>query len=145
MTIKLVWILIFLTLYCSYCIYVGFKVSANNKTASDFFISERKLPALLFLFTATAASFSGSVFLVLPGLIFRDGFQAAYISFCVIVIPFAGILFFKRQWILGKRFGYTTPVEMFADYFQGKMIRILTIIIALSFSIPFLGLQLAAS
>jgi Na+/proline symporter len=80
-----------------------------------------------------------------PGLIYRDGFQYAYASFYAITIPFTGVMFLKRQWILGKRFGYVTPGEMLADYFKGDGVRILTVVIALCFSIPYLGLQLAAS
>ena len=54
-----------------------------------------------------------------PGLVFRDGFQYAYASFYTITIPFTGVMFLKRQWMLGKRFGYVTPGEMLSDYFQG--------------------------
>jgi Na+/proline symporter len=80
-----------------------------------------------------------------PGLIYRDGFQYAYASFYAITIPFTGVMFLKRQWMLGKRFGYVTPGEMLADYFQGDAIRILVVCVALLFSIPYLGLQLGAS
>ena len=80
-----------------------------------------------------------------PGLIYRDGFQYAYASFYVITIPFTGVMFLKRQWILGKRYGYVTPGEMLADYFKGDMVRVLTVVVALCFSVPYLGLQLAAS
>ena len=80
-----------------------------------------------------------------PGLVYRDGFQYAYASFYTITIPFTGVIFLKRQWMLGKRFGYVTPGEMFADYFRGDAIRILTVIVALLFSIPYLGVQLGAS
>ena len=80
-----------------------------------------------------------------PGLIYRDGFQYAFASFYAIVIPLTGVIFLKRQWILGKRFGYVTPGEMMSDYFQGDGIRILTVLVALFFSIPYLGVQLAAS
>ncbi len=80
-----------------------------------------------------------------PGLVYRDGFQYAYASFYTITIPFTGVLFLKRQWMLGKRFGYVTPGEMLSDYFQGDAIRILTVLVALLFSIPYLGVQLGAS
>ena len=80
-----------------------------------------------------------------PGLLYRDGFQYAYASFYTITIPFTGVIFLKRQWILGKRFGYVTPGEMFADYFRSDAIRILTVVVALFFSIPYLGVQLRAS
>ncbi len=62
-----------------------------------------------------------------------------------ITIPFTGVLFLKRQWMLGKRFGYVTPGEMLSDYFQGDAIRILVVLVALLFSIPYLGVQLGAS
>ena len=80
-----------------------------------------------------------------PGLIYRDGFQYAYASFYTITIPFTGVMFLKRQWMLGKRYGYVTPGEMLSDYFQGDGIRILTVCVALLFSVPYLGLQLRAS
>ena len=80
-----------------------------------------------------------------PGLVFRDGFQYAYASFYTITIPFTGVIFLKRQWMLGKRFGYVTPGEMLSDYFKGDMVRILTVVVALCFSVPYLGLQLRAS
>jgi len=47
--------------------------------------------------------------------------------------------------MLGKRFGYVTPGEMLSDYFRGDAIRILVVLVALLFSIPYLGVQLGAS
>jgi len=94
---------------------------------------------------ATATSFGGWTFMGQPGLVFRDGFQFVFASLSSIVIPFAGVMFLKRQWMLGKRFGYLTPGEMLGDYFQGDVIRFLVIAIALVFAIPFLGLLLGAS
>ena len=80
-----------------------------------------------------------------PGLVYRDGFQYAYASFYAITIPFTGVMFLKRQWMLGKRFGYVTPGEMFSDYYKSDLMRILTVIVALFFSVPYLGVQLRAS
>jgi solute:Na+ symporter, SSS family len=115
------------------------------RTASDYFIAGRKLSLWIFVLAATATSYSGWTFMGHPGLVYRDGFQYAFASFYAVVIPLTGILFLKRQWMLGKRFGYITPGEMMADYFQGDAIRILTVLVALFYSIPYLGVQLAAS
>ena len=115
------------------------------KTAGDYFIAGRQISMWVFVLAATATSFSGWTFMGHPGLVYRDGFQYAYASFYTITIPFTGVMFLKRQWMLGKRFGYVTPGEMFSDYFQGDAIRILTVIVALLFSIPYLGVQLGAS
>ncbi|MHA1151362.1 MAG: sodium:solute symporter family protein [Alphaproteobacteria bacterium] len=115
------------------------------KTATDYFIAGRRLSMWVFILAATATSFSGWTFMGHPGLVYRDGFQYAYASFYAVTIPFTGVMFLKRQWILGKRFGYVTPGEMLSDYFQGDAIRILTVMVALLFSIPYLGVQLRAS
>ncbi len=145
MEAKIIWLFAFVALYWVYCITMGVKSAMTAKTASDYFIAGRRLSLWVFILAATATSFSGWTFMGHPGLIYRDGFQYAYASFYTITIPFTGVMFLKRQWMLGKRFGYVTPGEMLSDYFQGDMIRILTVVVALFFSIPYLGLQLAAS
>jgi Na+/proline symporter len=142
---KVIWLFVFVALYWAYCIFWGFKSAMAAKTASDYFIAGRRLSIWVFILAATATSFSGWTFMGHPGLVYRDGFQYAYASFYTITIPFTGVLFLKRQWMLGKRFGYVTPGEMLADYFQGDAIRILTVAVALLFSIPYLGVQLGAS
>lgn len=145
MTAKVVWLFVFVVLYWSYCIFWGIRGARLATTASDYFIAGRKLSLWVFVLAATATSFSGWTFMGHPGLIYRDGFQYAFASFYAITIPFTGVVFLKRQWMLGKRFGYVTPGEMLADYFQGHVIRILTVVVALLFSIPYLGVQLGAS
>ncbi|MDA8967023.1 hypothetical protein N9H43_05845, partial [Planktomarina temperata] len=134
-----------LTLYLSFLIICGLLSKKKNVTIDDYFLSGRNLSPMLFLFIATATSFSGAAFLMNPAIIFRDGFQSSYISFAVIIIPLTGVLFLKRQWMLSNKFNYTTPGEMFYAYFKSKTLKILIVIIGLSFSIPFLGIQLLAS
>ena len=114
-------------------------------TASDYFIAGRKLSLWVFVLAATATSFSGWTFIGHPGQLYRDGFQYAYAHFGAIILPFTGVLFLKRQWMLGKRFGFVTPGEMLSHYFKSDLIRILVVLVALFFSVPYLGLQLLAS
>lgn len=142
---KVIWLFVFVALYWAYCIFWGIKGALTAKTASDYFIAGRGISLWVFVLAATATSFSGWTFMGHPGLIFRDGFQYAYASFYVITIPFTGVLFLKRQWMIGKRFGFVTPGEMFANYFRGDAIRVLTVLVAMLFSIPYLGVQLGAS
>ncbi|WP_456433892.1 sodium:solute symporter family protein [Thermosulfuriphilus sp.] len=142
---KVIWLFVFVALYWIYCIFWGIKGARSAKTASDYFIAGRKIPLWVFVLAATATSFSGWTFIGHPGLIYRDGFQYAFASFYAITIPFTGVIFLKRQWMLGKRFGYVTPGEMFAHYYQSNIIRLLVVIVALVFSIPYLGVQLRAS
>ncbi|MCH8237249.1 MAG: sodium:solute symporter [Proteobacteria bacterium] len=145
MEAKIVWLFLVVVLYWVYCIYWGWRSAQMARTATDYFIAGRTLSLWVFVLAATATSFSGWTFMGHPGLMYRDGFQYAYASFYAITIPFTGVMFLKRQWMLGKRYGYVTPGEMLADYFQGDAIRILVVCVALLFSIPYLGLQLGAS
>ncbi|TVO69857.1 sodium:solute symporter family protein [Sedimenticola selenatireducens] len=145
MDAKVVWLFVFVALYWSYCIFWGIKGALSAKTASDYFVAGRQISLWVFILAATATSFSGWTFMGHPGLIYRDGFQYAYASFYAITIPFTGVLFLKRQWMLGKRFGFITPGEMLAYYFRSDLIRILVVLVALIFSVPYLGIQLRAS
>jgi Na+/proline symporter len=142
---KIMWLFIFVALYWSYCIFWGIKGALSSRTASDYFIAGRSISLWVFVLAATATSFSGWTFMGHPGLIYRDGFQYAYASFYAITIPFTGVMFLKRQWMIGKRFGYITPGEMFSDYFKSDTLRILIVLVALIFSVPYLGVQLRAS
>lgn len=142
---KIIYLFLFVAAYWVYCILMGVKGARMAKTATDYFIAGRSIPIWVFVLAATATSFSGWTFMGHPGLLYRDGFQYAYASFYAITIPFTGVLFLKKQWMLGKRFGYVTPGEMFSDYFKSDTIRILTVIVALVFSVPYLGVQLRAS
>lgn len=142
---KVYWLIAFLALYWGYCLYWGISGMRSSKTASDYFIAGRSLPLWVFVLAATAASFSGWTFMGHPSLVFRDGFQYAYASFYAITIPFTGVLFLKRQWMLGKRYGYVSPGEMLADYFQGDTIRLLVVAVAILYSVPYLGVQLGAA
>ena len=142
---KLPWLLLFILGYWAYCIYWGLKGARQARTASDYFIANRGIGLWVFVLAATATSFSGWTFVGHPGSIYKTGLPYAFASFYAITIPLTGVLFLKRQWLLGKRYGYITPGEMFSDYYRTDAMRFLTVIVAMVFSVPYLGIQLKAS
>jgi Na+/proline symporter len=139
------WLFIFVLMYWAYCIFWGIKGAQKAKTASDYFIAGRSISIWVFVLAATATSFSGWTFMGHPALVWRDGIPYGYASFYAITIPFTGVIFLKRQWLLGKRYGFVTPGEMFSSYYNTDIMRLLTVLVALVFSVPYLGLQLRAS
>ena len=145
MDIKFAWLIGLVALSWAYCLFWAARGGSQSKTASDFFAAGRALPPWAFLLAATAMSFSALSFMGHPALIYRDGFPYAFASLSAIAITLAGVLFLRRQWMLGRRFGYLTPGEMLADYFQGELIRILTLIVALLFAISIVAVQLSAA
>ncbi len=142
---KLAWLAVFTIGYWTYCIYWGVRGARQARTASDYFIAGRTIGLWVFVLAATATSFSGWTFVGHPGTIFNVGLPYAFASFYAITIPFTGVLFLKRQWLLGRRYGYITPGEMFSDYYRTDSMRLLTVLVAMVFSVPYLGIQLRAS
>ncbi len=134
-----------LALYWGYCLIQGLKSYPEVKTVRDYFIVNRSLPPWIYVFAATATCFSGWTFIGHPAQVYTDGFPGAYASFYAITIPFTGLFFLKRQWMLGKRYGFITPADMFSAYFNSKLIGWLVIVVALLFSIFYIAVQLRAT
>jgi len=145
MGLHIYWLFFFVLLYWAYCITIGVRGYLIAKKGTDYFIAGRQLNIWVFVLAATATSFSGWTFVGHPALMWRDGLPYGYASFYVITIPITGVFFLKRQWLLGKRYGFVTPGEMYRAYFNSETMRVLTVIVALFFSIPYLGIQLRAS
>ncbi len=139
------WLFIFVVLYWAYCFFWGIRALRRAHTASDFFLAGRNLSPWVFALAVTGVSFGGWTVIGHPGLVFRDGFQFLTTSFFAVTVPLAGVVFLKRQWMLGRRFGYMTAGEMFSDYFGSDALRILSVGVALLFGIPFVGIFFGAS
>lgn len=139
------WVYIMLGIYIVYCFYWGLKGYFTEKTSSGYAIAGRSIPFFAFLLAATAASFSGWTFIGHPGLIWRDGLAYAFASFYVLTIPITGTFFSKRTWFLGKRYGFITPGDMYAYYYNNEAIRFLVVITAVLYAVFYSAVQLMAA
>ena len=101
------------------------------------------MPSWVFAVVSTGTIFAGWFFIAHPSLIFANGFPYSMTTLSVITIPLIGVLVMKRQWMLSKRFGFVTPGEMFANYFKSEVLRILIVLTAILFAVPFLAMQLS--
>ncbi len=140
-----IWVYILLGVYIIYCFYWGLKGYFTEKTSSGYAIAGRSIPFFAFLLAVTAASFSGWTFIGHPGLIWQDGLSYAFASFYVITIPLSGAFFFKRTWLLGKRYGFITPGDMYAYYFNSEAIRWLVVLTSVLYSVFYCAVQLMAA
>ncbi|MDM8521856.1 sodium:solute symporter family protein [Desulfococcaceae bacterium HSG8] len=139
------WVYIMLGIYIIYCFYWGLKGYFTEKTSAGYAIAGRSIPFAAFLMAATAASFSGWTFIGHPGLIWRDGLAYAFASFYVLTIPITGTFFSKRTWLLGKRYGFITPGDMYAYYYNNEVIRWLVVVTAVLYSMFYSAVQLMAA
>jgi Na+/proline symporter len=139
------WVWIFLGLYIIYCFYWGLRGYFTERTSSGYSIGGRQIPMIAFLMAATAASFSGWTTVGHPGLIWRDGLAYAFASFYVLTIPITGTFFAKRNWLLGKRYGFVTPGDMYAYYYNNEGVRWLVVLTAVLYGMFYSAVQLMAA
>lgn len=141
----LTWLFIVLSLYWAFCFFWGIRALRRAHTASDYFLAGRRLSPWVFAIAITAVTLAGWTFMAYPGLVFRDGFQFTNTSFYGVAVALGGVVLLKRQWMLGRRYGYVTPGEMLSDYYGGNLLRIASVGVALMFGIPFVALLFGAS
>src|ERR671911_2350003 len=139
------WVWIFAIAYWAYCIFWGVKGFFWAKTSARWAIAERGIPMWIFLLAATATSFSGWTYIGHPGLIAYQGLAYAFASFYVLTIPITGTFFAKRQWLLGKRYGFITPGDMYSYYYGTEWMRWLVVIVAFLYSAFYSAVQLIAA
>ena len=145
MQTSLLWVWILLALYIGYCFFWGLRGYFTERTSSGYTIGGRSIPMIAFLMAATAASFSGWTTVGHPGLIWRDGLAYAFASFYCLTIPITGTFFAKRNWLMGKRYGFVTPGDMYAYYYNNEGVRWLVVITAVLYGIFYSAVQLMAA
>ena len=122
MSERLGWLFVFFALYATYCVFWGVDCARGRRGAMDFFLAERGMPSWVF-----AAGGDRALLHRLGGdRASRDDFprrlsrprrsRSARSSF-----RSRARWSLSRQWMLSRRFGFVTPVEMYADYFGGPV------------------------
>ena len=143
MQTKIYFLMFFLFLFWTYCLYWPMKKQKKVDTPVEFFLFGRQMPGWMFTIIATSTIFSGWIFIAHPSLILMNGLPFTMTSLSVIAIPLVGVFLMKRQWMLSKKYGFVTPSEMISTYFRSEIIRILIVLVTLLFAVPFLSMQLS--
>jgi len=145
MLANLYWFFFFLVVYWSFCLFWGARTLRTNSSPESYYLADRSISSWVFFFSATAATFAGITIITYPSLIYADGYSFLATAAIVITIPLGSILFFKRQWMLSRKYNLITPGEMYFKYYKSHTLRITILIIALFFSVPFLGIIIGAT
>ncbi len=141
----IVGVLIAVGLYWAYCIYWSILGYKQARTLSSWSISGRTLPPWLFMLAASVTSFSAWTYMGHPGTVYSGGIAYAFAGLYAITIPFTGALFLKRQWMLGRRYGFVTPPEQYRTIFDSYFLGILIIIVSFLYSTFYVAVQLIGS
>lgn len=138
-------VLIAVGLYWSYCIYWSIVGYRQARTLSGWSISGRTLPPWLFMLAASVTSFSAWTYMGHPGTVYAGGMAYAFAGLYAITIPFTGALFLKRQWMLGRRYGFITPPEQYRTIFDSNLFGITIVVVSFLYSTFYVAVQLIGS
>lgn len=130
-------------IYLLVCAGIGIYTSRVKVTkASDFFLAGHSLGPVVLSLAMMATVFSAWFILGHQGLCWQLGFPYIAHYAHIPLMAMLGLLIFSRQWAIGRKNGYITPSEMYGSYYDSEVIRILVVIIAALYAIPYVALQL---
>ena len=136
------WLLVAVIVYWLFCILVGvFSYRKGSIDPTEYFLAGRSLGPIILGLSMLATVQSAWLMLGHQGQAGAVGL--AYVSNYshIILISMVALFFFGQQWLLGKKFGFITPGEMFGAYY-GNLTRILMVILGVLYVIPYSAMQL---
>ena len=117
---------------------------ANRKLTvdmEDFLLYGRRAGFVVLYLTLVSTFYSAFAFLGSSGFFYTHGigFWAAG-SWGIITGALTYVLG-PRIWALGKRFGYVTPADMLADFYESEVIRVVVALVSVLFTILHIQVQ----
>jgi len=119
-------------------------VVANRRLTvdmEDFLLYGRKAGFVVLYLTVVATYHSAFAFLGSGGFFYTHGigfWDAGTWTILVVAITY---VLGSRIWALGKKFGYITPADMLADFYESEGVRVVTAVVSVLFTILYIQVQ----
>jgi SSS family solute:Na+ symporter len=109
---------------------------------SEFFLANRKVGGFISALTYSATTYSAFMMVGLAGLTYLTGVGALGFELTYLCGMFMMVFFLPRFWLVGKKYGYISPMELLSDRYQSKWVGATAAILALVFLVPYGAVQL---
>jgi SSS family solute:Na+ symporter len=119
-------------------------VVANRRLTvdmEDFLLYGRKAGAVVLYLTVVATYHSAFAFLGSGGFFYTHGIGFWEAGTWTILVGAITYVLGSRIWALGKRFGYITPADMLADFYESEAVRVVVAIVSVLFTILYIQVQ----
>lgn len=120
-----------IVVYLAVSMIVGIWSGKVGKTTSeDFFLADRGLGGILMFFTLFATNISGFAYFGAPGGAYHQG--VGFFGYLATTTTMAAVFFYlfgHRVWLLGKKYGYMTPSELFGEKYESETVRIVYFVV----------------
>jgi SSS family solute:Na+ symporter len=109
---------------------------------SEFFLANRKVGGFISAMSYSATTYSAFMMVGLAGITYLTGVGALGFELTYLCGMFMMVFFLPRFWLVGKKYGYVSPMELLSDRYQNKGVGATTAILALVFLVPYGAIQL---
>ncbi len=109
---------------------------------SEFFLANRKVGGFVSALTYSATTYSAFMMIGLAGLTYLSGVGALGFELTYLCGMFMMVFFLPRFWLVGRKYGYVSPMELLSDRYQSKWVGATAAILALVFLVPYGAVQL---
>ena len=129
-------------IYLALTIVLG--VVANRKMEvdlEDFLLYGRKAGFIVLYLTVVATFHSAFAFLGSGGYFYAHGIGFWAAGTWTLLVGAITYVLGTRIWALGKAFGYITPADMLADFYESEAVRVTVAVISVVFTILYIQVQ----
>ena len=119
-------------------------IVANRRMTADledFLLYGRKAGFIVLYLTVVATYHSAFAFLGSGGFFYTHGIGFWDAGAWTVLVGAITYVLGSRIWALGKRFGYFTPADMLADFYESEAVRVVVAIVSVLFSIIYIQVQ----
>lgn len=123
---------------------IGLGAWANRLLAvdvEDFLLYGRKAGFVILYLTVVATYHSAFAFLGSSGFFYTHGIGFWDAGTWTVMAGAITYVLGPRIWFLGKRFGYLTPADLLADFYESELVRAATALISVLFTVFYIQVQ----
>ena len=107
----------------------------------DFLLYGRKAGFIVLYLTVVATYHSAFAFLGSGGFFYTHGIGFWAAGAWTVLVGAITYVLGSRIWALGKTFGYITPADLLADFYESDAVRVVTAIVSVLFTILYIQVQ----
>ena len=126
---------------------LGLAIVANRHLTvdmEDFLLCGRRAGFIVLYLTVVATFHSAFAFLGSGGFFFTHGVGFWAAGAWTVLVGACTYVIGTRIWALGKAFGYITPADMLADFYESEGVRIAVAVVSVLFTILYIQVQAVA-
>lgn len=113
----------------------------TSKTIEDFLLYGRKAGLVVLYLTVVATYHSAFAFLGSGGYFYRHGIGFWAAGTWTVLVGAVTYVLGTRIWALGKKFGYVTPADLLADFYESEAVRVAVAIVSVLFTVLYIQAQ----